>query len=77
MAIYAKRINGKQRAWLLNYEQATTFEPMHQDELDQGKMSFNEIARLNISWFESWKDDVFNSISSRVPWTWRKGSDYV
>lgn len=67
MAIYAKSLNGKQRSWMKLYEDETTFEPLHQDELDQGIMTFAEVAKANIRWFESWKDDAYGRISSNVP----------
>jgi hypothetical protein len=72
MSVYAKRINGKQRAWLINYETMTTFEPIHQEEIDNGTMTFNEVAKKNIDWFESWMNDAFLAISRQVPRTEEK-----
>ena len=58
MAIYAKRLNGKQRAWCKKYERETTFEPLFQEDLDSGKISFEEFAKKNIRWFEDWASDT-------------------
>lgn len=69
MAIYAKKINGKQRAWLKKYEDETTFEPLYQEELDSGEMTFDEVAKENLKWFEDWAGDVFTRVSSGVPYT--------
>lgn len=69
MAVFVKNVNGKQRAWLILYEKSTTFEPMHQDELDSGAMTFNEVARANIEWFEQWSGDAFLEITRDVPLT--------
>ncbi len=52
MTIFVKRINGKQRAWLKKYEDETGFELLYQKELDSGVMTFDEVARYNIDWFE-------------------------
>ena len=38
MAIFARKVNGKQRAWLKKYEDETGFEPLYQEELDAGTM---------------------------------------
>lgn len=65
--IYAKKVNGKQRAWLINYEKDTTFQPMHQEELDSGEMTFAEVAKLNIDWFESWSSEVMGLITTDIP----------
>lgn len=65
--IYAKKINGKQRAWMLKYERETTFEPMHQEEIDSGDMTFIESAKSNIRWFEDWSNDVYQRITDSIP----------
>ncbi len=70
MAIYAKRLNGKQREWANRYERLTTFEPMHQEDLDEGKMTFEQFADANIRWFEDWYTDASLGITRDVP---RKG----
>lgn len=70
MTIYAKKLNGKQRAWLERYEQETTFEPLHQEDLDSGAMTFDEVARANLAWFNDWSEEVFSRISSDSPCTY-------
>ncbi len=68
MAIYAKKINGKQRAWLKKYEAETGFEPFYQEEIDSGDKTFDEVARENLDWFEDWSGDVHSRVSSNVPY---------
>ena len=58
--IYAKKINSAQRTALQKYEQITGFEPIHQDELDDGTMTFCEVWRANQRWFESLAAEVQN-----------------
>lgn len=64
MSIYAKKITPAQRAWLANYETETGFEPMYQEDLDDGAKSFYEVMRLNINWYESHTSDVHLRISA-------------
>ncbi len=70
MAIFARKVNGKQRAWLKKYEDETTFEPLYQEELDAGTMIFDEVVRANLDWFEDWSSEVFSRVSSDVPCTY-------
>ena len=58
MAIYAKKLNDEQHAWCEKYERETTFEPLFQEDLDSGEISFEEFARKNISWFEGWASET-------------------
>lgn len=67
MSIYAKKINGKQRAWLKSYEDDTGFEPMHQEDLDSGEMTFKEMARSNLRWFENWSQEVHEGLETKFP----------
>ena len=60
MPIYAKKINGAQRRMLKTYASICGFEPMHQDELDSGEMTFNEVWRSNVDWLENVVADVQN-----------------
>lgn len=60
--IYSKKATPAQKKWLLDYELATTFEPMHQDELDSGVMTFEQVVRANQQWFERWVGDAMNAI---------------
>lgn len=62
MAVYAKKMNGKQKAWCKKYENETTFECIHQEDLDSGEMTFEEFARENIKWFENWSSDALLNI---------------
>ena len=52
MPIYAKRLNGKQRAALNQYERLTGVEPMGQEDLDSGAISFADLWRMNVKWIE-------------------------
>ncbi len=69
MAIFAKKVNGKQRAWLKKYEDETTFEPLYQEEIDAGEMAFDEVVRANLDWFEDWSREAFSLVSSDIPYT--------
>ena len=70
MAIFAIKINGKQRAWLKKFEDETGFEPDYQEEIDAGTMTFDEVAKYNIDWFENWSGDVHSRVSTNVPYTY-------
>jgi hypothetical protein len=63
MAIYCKRINESERAWLQNFEAETSFEPMHQDELDSGEMTFLEVAKENLRWFQNWSRETLKNVA--------------
>lgn len=60
MAIYAKKLNPAQRRAMLRYEQISGFEPMHQDEIDSGEMTFQDAWTRNVHWIESLSDEVCN-----------------
>lgn len=60
VAIYSKRMNGKQRACAKKYEDLCGFEFMHQDDIDAGKMKFNEAWWINLKWLEDVLADVQN-----------------
>lgn len=62
MTVYSKKATPAQRRWLKDYESATTFEPMYQEDLDSGEKTFAEIARDNIQWFQRWFGDAMNAI---------------
>ena len=65
--IYAKNITKAQREWLRVYLSATTFEPMFQEELTAGTMTFAEVANENIDWFERWMHDAHSQVSGNIP----------
>ncbi|HFH3494436.1 hypothetical protein [Pseudomonas aeruginosa] len=67
MAITSTTATPAQRAWLEQYERETTFEPMYQDELDSGEMTWAEVARRNIDWFEDWSSDAHLRIQRNNP----------
>jgi len=60
MAIYAKKLNGKQRKMLIKYESLSGFEPMLQDDLDAGEITFSELWSTNVNWLEAVLYDVLN-----------------
>ena len=70
MPVYSTTATPEQRAWLEQYERETTFEPMHQDELDAGEMTFAQVTRANIDWFEAWADDAHLAIQKNNPAEW-------
>jgi len=65
--IFAKNITREQRAWLQKYMDATTFEPMYQEALTAGTMTFREVAQANLDWFETWMHDAFHAAEKDVP----------
>ncbi len=65
--VYAKNITKAQRKWLQKYMDKTTFEPMHQEELDTGEMTFKEVAQANLDWFEMWMHDAFHAAEDDLP----------
>lgn len=67
MAITSSTATAAQRAWLEQYENETTFEPMHQAELDSGEMTWAQVAQANIDWFESWAMDAHLRIQKNNP----------
>lgn len=64
-----KSITPEQMAWLQGYQDDTGFEPMHLDEIADGRMTFNQAAKSNIDWFESWMNDAYLGITRDVPFT--------
>lgn len=69
MPIFAKKINAAQRKWLDRYERQTGFEPMHQDDLDAGRMTFAEVARRNAQWYEDHTSEIHHFIQQPIPGT--------
>ncbi|MDZ5605269.1 hypothetical protein SJI00_21070 [Pseudomonas sp. RP23018S] len=67
MAITSTTATAAQRAWLQQYENTTGFEPLHQEELDSGEMTFAAVARANIDWFEAWSNDAHLTIQKDNP----------
>lgn len=60
MAIYAKKLNGKQRAALKKYENTCGIEPLGQDDLDAGEIDFRELWRMNTEWLENVIAEITN-----------------
>jgi hypothetical protein len=67
MAIYSTKATPAQRAWLEQYESISGFEPQYQEELDSGEMTFEQVSRANIDWFESWSDETHLAIQKNNP----------
>ena len=65
--IYAKRLNGKQRAWLKKYEDETGIEPLCQEDIDSGEKTFAEVASLNCLWYENHTSDAYLRITRDIP----------
>jgi hypothetical protein len=65
--IYAKKLNRRQRAWLQKYEDLTGFEPMHQEDIDSGEMTFAEVARENCQFYEDHTSDMYLLITHNIP----------
>lgn len=58
--IYAKNITPEQRKALKDYENICGFEPLYQDELNDGSMTFSQVWNANINWLEDVLSDVVN-----------------
>ncbi|MFL1480959.1 hypothetical protein [Pseudomonas grimontii] len=67
MPIHSTKASPAQRAWLEQYEKQSGFEPMHQNDLDSGEMTFAQVAQTNIDWFESWAADTHLAIQKNNP----------
>lgn len=67
MAVTSTKATDAQRAWLKQYEDKSGFEPLHQDELDSGEMSFAQVMQANVDWFESWSMDTMRAIQKNTP----------
>ena len=65
--IRAKRVNGKQRAWLLLYEKETGFEPLYQEDIDSGELTFAEAASLNCQWYRDYYEEIRARITADIP----------
>ena len=65
--IFAKNVTKAQREWLNRYLNETTFEPMWQGELTDGTMTFEQVAKANLDWFETWMHDAYNAVSRDIP----------
>jgi hypothetical protein len=59
-AVYAKRLNGAQRRLLNQYVALCGFEPMGQDDLDAGALTFRELWNMNVGYLEDVLADVTN-----------------
>lgn len=67
VAVTSTTATPAQRAWLEQYESQTTFEPLHQDALDSGTMTWGEVAKANVDWFEFWAMDAHLAIQKNNP----------
>lgn len=67
MAITSTKATPAQRAWLKQYEDQTGVEPMHQEELDSGEMSWGALVQANVDWFEAWSMDTLGAIQKNNP----------
>jgi hypothetical protein len=52
-----KLYSEEQKAWCVNYENRTTFEPL-MDDYEAGNCTFQEAASRSVHWFESWSGDA-------------------
>jgi hypothetical protein len=62
MTVYARNITPEQSDWLQRYEDETGFEAMYQDQLDDGEMTFEEVASDNLRWFSDWVIEVVQAL---------------
>jgi hypothetical protein len=58
----------KQLAWIKLYEERTGFVPLIKlDELEDGKIGFEEYAKANVKWYENHSQDAYLAISRDIP----------
>ena len=60
MTVYAEKATKEQREAMQKYEEISGFECIHQDELDSGELTFEEVWNKNIRWLEDMVADVIN-----------------
>jgi hypothetical protein len=60
MAIYAKRLNGRQRKALKAFEALTGWEPIGQEDYDAGEYDFAELWAMNVKLLYDTYSDVVN-----------------
>ncbi len=60
MAIYSKKMRKKWRVAFERYESLCGFEPMYQEEIDDGTMTEREAFHLNVRWLIDMTGDVQN-----------------
>ena len=63
--VYAKRLNSQQRKLLRDFEGLTGWEPICQDDLDSGKMTFAEVWYANVNLLHDTLADVENMTNNR------------
>ena len=63
--VYSKRAGPKQRAWLQNYYDQTGFDALYQEDFDARKITFLELVRANIDWYESHSNATMRAIEWR------------
>ncbi|MDH4602424.1 MULTISPECIES: hypothetical protein [Pseudomonas syringae group] len=67
MSITSSKATPAQRAWLEQFERETSFDALHQDALDNGTMTWAQVAQANIDWFEFWAMDAHLAIQKNNP----------
>jgi hypothetical protein len=58
--VYARRLNSAQRRMLNEYIALTGFEPLGQEDLDAGEITFKELWDKNVEWLRDLATDVQN-----------------
>lgn len=56
-----RRFTKKQREWLEHYQATTGFDALGADDPE---LTFEEIARKSIQWFEDWSSESLDQISA-------------
>lgn len=60
MAVYAKNLSSEWKEAFETFERVSGFEILSQEEIDSGKMTAEEVWRLNQDWFELVYSEVQN-----------------
>lgn len=61
MPVYVK-MTPKQKEWAEYYEKLTGFEPMYQEDLRDGEITFKEFVKMNIGWYAGDSLDTIDRI---------------
>lgn len=63
MTIYAKTLSLEWREAFEAYEHISGYEPMYQDDIDEGVISVEDAWKKNVAWLEIAIRDIFSEVT--------------
>lgn len=60
--VYSRRASKRQRAWLQNFYDQTGFDALYQEDYDARRVTFDQLVRDNVRWFEDHAIDVQRNV---------------